>query len=96
MTSEEAEGELRRLLAAHGVAVALEREEYECSQAWSAAEWRMSGPLTVGVADLMPLLEHLSQGAGGTAAELRRAIAAGKDIVSLRTISLQAGPDFSC
>lgn len=71
----EAEGELRRLLA---------------------AQWRMSGPLNVAVSELMPLLEHLSQGNGGTAAKVRRAMAEGQEAICLRAISLQCGPDFSC
>ena len=69
----DAETAVRRLLAAHGVTVKLEREEYENHNIWSPAEWKMSGPLTVLVSELLPLLEHLSQGDGGTAAKVRRA-----------------------
>lgn len=93
---EEAERELRRLLAAHGVTVELEREEYECSQIWAPAEWKMSGPLTVLVSELVPLLEYLSQGNGGTAKKVLRARDEGRDEICLRDISMQAGPDFSC
>ena len=92
----DAERELRRLLAAHGVTVKLERAEYENSQIWSPAEWKMSGPLTVLVSELLPLLEQLSQGNGGTAAKVRRARDEGRDEICLREISLQSGPDFSC
>lgn len=90
---EEAERELRRLLAAHGVTVELEREEYECSQIHSPAQWKMSGPLTVLVSELLPLLEYL---AAGTEEKVRRARDEGLDEICLRWISLQAGPDFSC
>ena len=90
---EEAERELRRLLAAHGVTVELEREEYECSQIHSPAQWKMSGPLTVLVSELLPLLEYL---AAGTEEKGRRARDEGLDEICLRWIAVGSGPDFSC